>query len=61
LAKAIPFNPKYLLGFISREYTIALQDGFNRAKRKSGDSWLLGLEPGLEEDFGRENPTKGRN
>jgi len=34
LVKAIPFNPKYLLGFISREYTIALQDGFNRAKRK---------------------------
>jgi len=22
------------LGFISREYTIVLQDGFNRAKRK---------------------------
>ncbi len=22
------------MGFISREYTIALQDGFNRAKRK---------------------------
>jgi DNA-directed RNA polymerase subunit RPC12/RpoP len=28
----IPFDVKYLLGFVSREYTIELRDGFMRAK-----------------------------
>jgi len=30
----IPFNLKYLLGFIAREYTISLRDGYSRAKIK---------------------------
>lgn len=32
--RLIPFDLKYLLGFVSREYTVSLQKGFIRAKSK---------------------------